>query len=207
MCLHAEAYRPGHNRLIPGRFLTSGIMSMTQHSHKNQLYEALGQIVVSFNLLERGIDGLILACMESMPAHGRILLTNMPFPQKVSAMDELIRNSHSEQELGLLHYTLGALVERVLTCRQQRDDWMQSYWVPEIEHAPGVVMRLQRSVDEIELVLKPVNIVQLENFIVLLNATIAYLCGFHQKLANNFKRIQDVQAAGLFLKAPRPVLD
>jgi hypothetical protein len=48
-----------------------------------------------------------------------------------------------------------------------------------------------------------VNIAELESFIVVLNATVAYLNGFHQKLANNFKHIQGVQAVESLLKTPR----
>jgi hypothetical protein len=37
---------------------------MSQPSNKTRLYEALGQIVVSFKALEQALDSLILACMK-----------------------------------------------------------------------------------------------------------------------------------------------
>lgn len=165
--------------------------------NKTRLYEALGQIVVSFKALEQGIDNLILCSLDSPVTQGAILIASMSFPQKITTMNELIRSLHTEQELGALHNTLEALVERSHACEQQRNQWMRCYWVPEVEAEPGVVMRLQRTLDASGFALIPVSIAELENFIVVLNATVAYLSGFHQKLANNFRRIQGVQAADL----------
>lgn len=180
---------------------------MTQLPNKNRLYEALGQIVVSFKALEQGIDSLILCSLDSPIAQGAILISSMSFPQKMTIMNELIRSLHTQQELGALHHTLEALVERGLACEQQRNDWIRSYWVPEVERPQGEVMRLERAADASGFALMPVNIADLENFIVVLNATVAYLYGFHQKLAHNFKRIQGIQAAELLLKTPRLVQD
>lgn len=176
---------------------------MSPLSNKTRLYEALGQIVVSFKALEQGIDGLILCSLDSPIAQGAILIGTLSFPQKITTMNELIRSLHTEQELGALHHTLEALVERGHACAQQRNHWIRSYWVPEVDAEPGVVMRLQRTEDVRGFALMPVNIAELESFIVVLNATVAYLNGFHQKLANNFKRIQGVQAAESLLKTPR----
>jgi len=176
---------------------------MSQLSNKTRLYEALGQIVVSFKALEQGIDGLILCSLDSPIAQGAILIGTMSFSQKIETMNELIRSLHTEQELGALHHTLAALVERCHVCAQQRNHWIRSYWVPEVDAEPGVVMRLQRAEDASGFVLIPVNIAELESFIVVLNATVAYLNGFHQKLANNFKHIQGVQAVESLLNTPR----
>lgn len=179
---------------------------MSPLSNKTRLYEALGQIVVSFGTLEQGVDGLILACMKSPATQGKtILIDQVPFPQKVSSINELTRELHSEHEMGVLNLTLTALVERCINCEQQRNNWIRSYWVPEVESAVGTVMRLRRSGDSSNVRLEPIDIAELENFIVVLNATVAYLYGFHQKLAVNFKRIDGVQHHEIFLKAPRLV--
>lgn len=179
---------------------------MSQPPNKTRLYEALGQIVVSFKTLEQGIDGLILACMKSPATHGKtILIDQVPFPQRVSSMSELVRELHREYELGALNQTLAALLERCVSCEQQRNNWIRSYWVPEVESAMGKVMRLRRSGDNNGVRMEPVDIVELESFIVVLNATVAYLYGFHQKLAINFKRIDAVQSHEIFFKTPRLV--
>lgn len=180
---------------------------MSQLPNKTRLYEALGQIVVSFKTLEQGIDCLILACLNSPATQGKtILIDQVPFPQKVNSINELVRELHHEHELGALNLTLAALVERCANCEQQRNNWIRSYWIPEVESPVGNVMRLQRSGDGNGFTLEPIDIVELENFIVVLNATVAYLYGFHQKLAVNFKRITGVlQCHELFLKTPRLV--
>ena len=181
---------------------------MSPLPNKNRLYEALGQIVVSFKTLEQGIDGLILACMKSPATQGKtILIDQIPFPQRVNSMSELVRELHREYELGALNQTLAALVERCVSCEQQRNNWIRSYWVPEVESAAGTVMRLRRSTDSAGVRLELVDIVELENFIVVLNATLAYLYGFHQKLAANFKRIEGIQALESLLRIPRLVKD
>ncbi|MDR7089635.1 hypothetical protein [Cellvibrio fibrivorans] len=177
---------------------------MSPLPNKTRLYEALGQIVVSFKTLEQGVDGLILACMKSPATEGKtILIDQIPFAHRVSSVSELVRELHREYELGALNQTLAALVERCVSCEQQRNNWIRSYWVPEVESAVGTVMRLRRSGDTYGVRLEPVDIVELENFIVVLNATVAYLYGFHQKLAVNFKRIEGVQHHEIFLKTPR----
>lgn len=176
---------------------------MSPLSNKTRLYEALGQIVVSFKNLEQGIDGLILCSLDSPVAQGAILIGTLSFPQKITTMHELICSLHTEQELGALRHTLEALVERGHACAQQRNHWIRSYWVPEVDAEPGVVMRLERAEDASGFALVPVNIAELENFIVVLNATVAYLNGFHHKLAHNFRRIQGVQVAESLLKTPR----
>ena len=161
-----------------------------QPPNKNRLYEALGQIVVSFKALEQGVDGLILCSLGAPVEEGAIMIDKLSFQQKLTAMDELVRRLHTQEELGALDHTLIALVERGLACEAERNYWVRSNWVPEVESGVGVVMCLQKGAQG--FVLAPVNIVVLENFIVKLNATVAYLSGFHQKLANNFKRIQGV---------------
>ncbi len=181
---------------------------MSQLSNKTRLYESLGQIVVSFKTLEQGVDCLILACMKSPATQGKtILIDQVPFAHRVSSMSELVKELHKEHELGALNQTLYALVERCISCEQQRNNWIRSYWVPEVESAAGTVMRLRRSADSAGVKLEPVDIVELENFIVVLNATLAYLYGFHQKLAANFKRIEGIQALESLLRIPRLVKD
>lgn len=181
---------------------------MSQPSNKTRLYEALGQIVVSFKTLEQGVDCLILACMKSPATQGKtILIDQVPFAQRVISMGELVRELHREQELGALNQTLYALVERCASCEQQRNNWIRSYWVPEVDSAAGTVMRLRRSGDSAGVRLEPVDIAELENFIVVLNATLAYLYGFHQKLAVHFKRIEGIQALESLLRIPRLVKD
>lgn len=177
---------------------------MSQIPNKTRLYEALGQIVVSYKTLEQGIDGLILACLNSPATQGKtILIDHVPFGQKVNSINELIRELHPEHELGALNVTLIALVERCVSCELQRNNWVRSYWVPELESPEGAVMRLRRSGENNGVKLEPIDISELENFIVVLNATIAYLYGFHQKLASNFNRIAGVQCHEIFLKGPR----
>lgn len=176
---------------------------MSQLPNKTRLYEALGQIVVSFKALEQGVDGLILCSLDSPVTQGFILIDSMSFPQKVTTLNELIRALHTQQELGVLHHTLEALVERSHACEQQRNQWVRSYWVPEVEAEQGVVMRLQRALDTGGYSLMPVKLTELESFIVVLNATVTYLSAFHQKLANNFGQIKGIRAAESLLKTPR----
>jgi hypothetical protein len=167
---------------------------MTYISTKSHLYELLGQIVVSFRALERGVDGLILAGFTSPLNQGLVLLNTMTFKEKVPAMSQLIRDLHSVQELGILDQTLHALVERCSASEQERNNWIYSYWVPEVKAADGFILRLQNKNDSKELLLTEVSISELENFIVVLHATIAYLHGFHQKLSNNFRRMRTARA-------------
>lgn len=178
---------------------------MAHTINKTRLYEALGQIVVSFEALEQGIDGLILCSMDSANAQNTLLLDSINFVKKVSNMNELIRELHSDEELGALRDTLDALVERCYTCEQQRNNWVRSYWVPEVEAEDGVVMRLQRSRDAGGLVLVPCQLLELENFIVVLNATVAYVRGFHQKLCISFKRIRNLPVPENYLTSLRLV--
>ena len=167
---------------------------MTCMSNKTRLYEALGQIVVSFTALERGIDGLVLCSLGSREAQSEIMVNPMTFEQKVTSMYELIRELHQGLELGALNDTLDALVERCLSCEQQRNEWVRAYWLPEVNSEAGIVMRLTRVPDANSLEMVPVKIADLEHFIVLLNATLAYLSGFHQKLFSQFKRIRQLPA-------------
>lgn len=177
---------------------------MSQASNKSRLFEALGQIVVSFKTLEQALDSLILACMESPATQGKtILIDQIPFAHRVSSMSELVRELHRDYELGVLNQTLSALVERCLSCEQQRNNWIQSYWIPDVESAPGTVMRLRRSTASAGVRLEPVDMTELENFIVVLNATLGYLCGFHQKLAASFNRIEAIQPLESLLGIPR----
>lgn len=173
---------------------------MTHSNNKNRLYEALGQIVVSFKALEQGVDSLILCSLDESSPHNTLLLDSIHFQQKISVMNELIRSQHSEQELGALNQTLIALVERCHNCEHQRNEWVRSYWVPEVDADEGTVMRLQRSKQMGNLVLVPCTLVELENFIVVLNATVSYLYGFHQKLCVNFKRIRTIPTTEVYLK-------
>lgn len=167
---------------------------MTCMSNKTRLYEALGQIVVSFTALERGIDGLVLCSLDSPEAQSEIMVSPMTFHQKVTTMYELIRELHQGLELGALNDTLDALVERCSSCEQQRNEWVRSYWVPEVDSDTGIVMRLMRVSETNSLEMMPVKIADLEHFIVVLNATQAYLSGFHQKLFTHFKRIRQLPA-------------
>ena len=181
---------------------------MSQPSNKTHLYEALGQIVVSFKALEQALDALILACMKCPATQGKtILIDQVTFAHRVSSMSELVRELHREHELGALNQTLFALVERCVACEQQRNNWIRSCWVPEVDSALGTVIRLRRSAGSAGVKLESVDIVELEKFIVVLNATLAYLYGFHQKLAANFKRIEGIQTLGSLMRMPRLVND
>ncbi|WP_331346780.1 hypothetical protein [Cellvibrio sp. UBA7661] len=173
--------------------------SNIHNANKTRLYEALGQIVVSFRALEKGVDGLITCSQDESSSLNVLLLESIPFTQKISVMDELIRSRHCVQELGALNQTLIALVERCHSCEHQRNEWIRSYWVPELEAKEGSVMRLQRKETE-NLELVPCQLTELENFIVVLNATVAYLCGFHQKLYAGFKRIRNIPTTETYLK-------
>ncbi|MEN0038480.1 MAG: hypothetical protein AAGC78_15490 [Cellvibrio sp.] len=172
---------------------------------KTHLYELLGQIVVSFGALERGVDGLILGAMDSPFSQGQALLKSMSFQQKVPAMGDLIRNMHSVSELGVLSQTLQALIERCDACEQERNNWVCSYWVPEVNSPAGFVSRLSHSNDSGALVLALVDISELERCVVVLNATVAYLYGFHQKLSNNFRRVRSIRLVEEFLNASQRV--
>ncbi len=165
---------------------------MTCMSNKTRLYEALGQIVVSFTALERGVDSLVLCSLDSSEAQSEFMVSPMTFQQKVSTLYELIRELHHDVELGALNHTLDALVERCLNCEQQRNEWVRAYWVPEVDNEAGIVMRLMRTSDSNSLEMVPVKVSDLEHFIVVLNATLAYLSGFHQKLSTNFKRVRQL---------------
>jgi hypothetical protein len=162
---------------------------MTHLTNKTRLYEALGQIVVSFNLLEQKLDCLLLSSLARVDAQNAVVLKGMSFAQKVTVMNDLIRELHMDINLGPLHHTLVALVERCHNCERERNNWIRAYWVPEVASKAGQVMSLQSSANIGGLELKPVNISELEHFVVLLNATAAYLSGFHQKLFVNFGKI------------------
>lgn len=174
--------------------------SMVYASVKIKLYECLGQIVVSFGALERGVDRLILAGVNSPLSQEFISLNSMTFQQKIPLMNTLVRNLHSVQELGVLDQTLQALIERCLMCEQERNSWICSCWVPEIAGTGGFVSRLRNEGDSAGLVLTTVEISELENFVVVLNSAVAYLYGFHQKLSNNFGRIRTIRSVEDFLK-------
>ena len=167
---------------------------------KIKLYESLGQIVVSFGALERGVDRLILAGINSTLSQELTSLNGMTFQQKIPLMNTLIRNLHSVQELGILNQTLQALTERCLMCEQERNSWVYSYWVPEIVETDSFVSRLRNDGDSAGLVLTTVEISELENFVVVLNAAVAYLYGFHQKLSNKFGRVRTIRSIEDFLK-------
>jgi hypothetical protein len=173
---------------------------MVYASVKIKLYESLGQIIVSFGALERGVDRLILAGINSPLSWELTSLNSMTFQQKIPLMNTLIRNLHSVQELGILDQTLQVLTERCLMCQQERNSWIYSYWVPEIAQTDGFVSRLQNEEDSAGLILTTVEISELENFVVVLNATVAYLYGFHQKLSNKFGRVRTIRSIEDFLK-------
>lgn len=173
---------------------------MAYVSVKTKLYESLGQIVVSFGALERGVDTLILACVDTHLSQGLVSLNSMTYQQKIPLMNNMVRELHGVQELGLLDQTLQMLIERCLICEQERNNWIYSYWVPEIAGATGFVSRLKNESDSGEWVLTTVEISELENFVVVLNATVAYLYGFHQKLSNNFGKVRTIRSVEEFLK-------
>ena len=165
---------------------------MAHASNKTGLYEALGQIVVSFSVLEQRLDCLLASSLKTPLAQNAVIIKGMSFAQKVTIMNDLICELHSECDLGALNHTLAALVERCHSCELERNNWVRAYWVPEAESQAGQVMCLQYSAVTGDLELVPVKLIELDNFIVLLNATIAYLSGFHQKLFTQFNRLRDL---------------
>lgn len=163
---------------------------MSHQTNKTRLYEALGQIVVSFKALEQALEAIIYCCMEISPAQVRILMNSMSFSTKVTTMESLLRELHADDELGKLSITLQEFIERCAYCERQRNEWVRSYWIPELEADAGMVRRLGAPQNESELTLELIHLAELENFILCLNATVTYLQAFHQKLFTSFERVQ-----------------
>jgi hypothetical protein len=165
---------------------------MSHQTNKTRLYEALGQIVVSFKALEQALEAIIFCCMEVSPAQVRILMNSMSFATKVETMESLLRELHADDELGKLSITLQEFIERCAYCERQRNEWVRSYWIPELEADAGMVRRLSTQVvsSDSELTLEIIPLTELENFILCLNATVTYLQAFHQKLFVSFERVQ-----------------
>jgi hypothetical protein len=174
----------------------------SQHKNKHRLYESLGQIYVLFEALEQGINKLVMCCLGECASKNLMLLDRISFGEKAALMDELIRSIHSKQELSELNDTLIALVDRCNLCEELGDKWMQAHWVPEVEAGEGVVMRLERDTAN-NLQLVPCRLNELENFVIVLNATNAYLSRFHQTLAAK-KRIRHIPLLTGYVK-PLPL--
>lgn len=165
---------------------------MSHQTNKNRLYEALGQIVVSFKALEQAIEAIIYCCMEISPAQVRILMNSMSFSTKVTTMESLLRELHAGDELGKLSITLQEFIERCAYCERQRNEWVRSYWIPELEADAGMVRRLSSQLvsGDAELALEIIHLAELESFVLCLNATVTYLQAFHHKLFLSFERVQ-----------------
>lgn len=179
--------------------------SGTQESNKTRLYEALGQIVVSFKALELAVEGIIYCGMQVPTAQARILLSNMPFKTKVANMESLVSEIHADDDLGSLAATLSEFVERCYFCEQQRNSWVRTYWVPELEAEQGYIKRLQPNTavnSQGSLILNSVSLLELESFVLCLNATVTYLYAFHQRLFANFGRMRDPQSLSEYIQLP-----
>lgn len=165
---------------------------MSHQTNKTRLYEALGQIVVSFKALEQALEAIIYCCMQVSPAQVRILMNSMSFSTKVTTMESLLYELHVNDELGKFAATLQEFIERCIYCEQKRNEWVRSYWIPELDGDVGMVRRLKAQVmnSDSDLMLEIVNLAELESFILCLNATVTYLQAFHQKLFISFERVQ-----------------
>jgi hypothetical protein len=172
-----------------------------KESNKLRLYEALGQIVISFKTLELAVEGIVFCTMQISASQARILMSSMSFAAKVSAMNSTVLELHG-RDLGSLGITLNEFVERCLFCEQQRNLWIKSHWIPELSDEPGYIKRLkqvQSLNDSSGVALDSVSILELESFIACLNATVSYLYAFHQKLLTCFGRVRDTQALNDYL--------
>lgn len=165
---------------------------MSHQTNKTRLYESLGQIVVSFKALEQALEAIIYCCMEISPAQARIMMNSISFSTKVTTMESLLRELHADDELGKLSITLQEFIERCTYCERQRNEWVRSYWIPELEAGAGMVRRLggQLAISDSEFTLEIIHLAELESFILCLNATVTYLHAFHQKLFTSFERVQ-----------------
>ncbi len=175
---------------------------MSRQTNKTRLYEALGQIVVSFKALEQALEAIIYCCMEISPTQVRILMNSMSFATKVATMESLLRELHADDELGKLSITLQEFIDRCAYCERQRNEWVRSYWIPELEADAGMVRRLSVQVvsSDAELALEIIHLAELESFVLCLNATVAYLQAFHQKLFLSFERVQSPEHFQRYLR-------
>lgn len=174
-----------------------------QESNKTRLYEGLGQVVVSFNALELAIEGIIFCGLQVPATQLRILMGSMAFATKVTTMNSVIRELHTGDDLGSLGITLDEFVERCHFCEEQRNQWVRSYWVPELEAELGQMKRLQHPLPgQGQFFVDAVNLQELEHFIVCLNTTVTYLYRFHQKLCTSFGRMRDSRSLNEYLRTP-----
>jgi hypothetical protein len=174
-------------------------------SNKTRLYEALGQMVVSFKALELVVEGIIFCGLQVPAAQVRILLAGISFNVKVTNMSVIVRERHTGNDLESFVPTLDMLVERCHYCGKQCDEWLQSYWVPGLNAESGYVKRLQptgfaSNFNSLEL--DSVSLLEVESFIPCLKATTSNLHGFHQNLFLHFGRIRGPQALNDYMQAP-----
>lgn len=174
-----------------------------QENNKTRLYEALGQTVVSFKALELAVEGIIFCGMQVSAAQVRILLASMSFTTKIETLRSIIVELHTTDKFEDFAVTLDEFVERCLFCEQQRNEWLNSYWIPEADSEPGYTKRLRQiKSHEQSLEINIVNLLDLEGFVLCLSATVSYLHAFHQKLFSAFARIRGADALSDYLQIP-----
>lgn len=162
---------------------------MSSQTNKTRLYEALGQILVTFNALEQSLEAIIFCSMDVSPAQVRILMSSMSFSSKVATMESLLRDRHASDGLGILSTTLQELIERCAYCESLRNEWICSYWMPEFEADVSSVRRLVVPLNESELTLETIHLAELESFIDCLRTSVNCLHAFHLNLFVSFGRV------------------
>lgn len=173
-------------------------------SNKSRLYEAMGQIAVSYKALELTIEGIIFCSMQVPAAQARIFLAGMPFGTKVTNMNAIIRSGHIDNDLDGFVTVLNDLVERCRNCEKQSSEWLRSCWVPVPNPESGYVQRLQRACpagNSTSLEVDSVSLSELEGFAACLNATVKDLRCFHQALFSSFGRIRAPQVLDEYMQA------
>ncbi len=175
---------------------------MSHPTNKTRLYEALGQIAVSFHALEQALEAIIFCCMQASPVQVRILMSSLSFSTKVTTLESLLCELHSGEEFTRFSDTLQELIARCLFCEQMHDDWICSFWIPELDVGVGMVRRLRSQKEsDSELTLETVDLAELEGFILCLGATVTYLQSFHLKIFSSFDRLRGPEHCQCYLRA------
>ncbi|MHC3994691.1 hypothetical protein ACXWTF_07660 [Thiomicrolovo sp. ZZH C-3] len=169
---------------------------MKKTQTKIYLFEILGKLVVSFQGLERSVEGLIFGSMTSSYSQMRILMSEMSFKSKVHVMSSLIKDLHDSQEVLFseenIYEKLDEIVKRCHQCESRRNQLIHSFWVPEFKSSPDSVMRIKESSKSTKGYKYSVESVEhgsLNEDIHLIEKTRDDLDDFCQKLSIQFNRV------------------
>lgn len=177
-----------------------------QQSNRLRLYESLGQIIVSFDVLEKTIEAIIFCSTSTSVMQARVLCGNMTFSTKINTMGSTLCELHMDAELGDVLITLNELIERSNYCERQRNNLVRAYWVPELASELDAIYRLRSDGNEEKAFgLEKVPLSVLDNFVVFLNSTASCLHAFYQHLLVRFGQLRDYQSFNEYFNTPLKV--